>query len=612
MKKGLQKSLALLLAVFMTFGVAPVMGFGLLVSAADPVLTDIEIVPSAVTLTKVGQTMTMTVSPIWKDDVAGTFNTDDVTWVSSDVSYLTVSDQGVIKVVKLPTGEDKTKDITVTAKYISSSGNGAQQNATATVTLKQLEPDNRNLTGMTVTPDSLTLTNVGDTYQLHAVGTYKDEPAPYTVTKGVTWGTSDDKIVKVSSTGLVEVVSVPASNASDVTVTITAVCEGADGKLVSAKCVITVPKKHIYVERLNLDWAATALVSELNYKFENVFTYTLYLSETPPADVEVNRNVTLTCSPADALVIDNEKKTIQVLPISKDTLVVTLTLTAEDPSPNCKPVTMQVTIYKDVPLTGIKWDYKLGSTGKTRLAYYEKVNGINRIAEYYYEETVGTTTTYKYNTTPAYARDVCEIKVKSSDTRVLRVDEKTNRLIPVGNGEAQLTITATTPKGVSKSDTIIVVVNDSPYNPITDVKIGYDEKTATNASYNSESNTLSISYKQGITLKALLTPTEAKLDQKDVYVTTTDNRKIKTVSATEYTWSSSNPEAISVNSKGEVKVNKAGSAVITLTVNDNGVEFKKTVNVKGSMTTWQVVLAILISIFTLNWSKIPGYFSNLF
>ena len=195
---------------------------------------------------------------------------------------------------------------------------------------------------------------------------------------------------------------------------------------------------------------------------------------------------------------------------------------------------------------------------------------------------------------------------------MLRIDEQTHRLIPVGNGEAQLTITATTPKGVSKSDTIIVVVNDSPYYPITDVKIGYDEKTATNASYDSGSNTLSMLYKQGITLKALITPTDAKLDQKDVYVTTTDNRKIKTVSATECTWTSSNPDAISVNAKGEVKVNKAGSAVITLKVIDNGVEFTKTVNVKGSMSWWEVLVAILISIFTLNWGKIPGYFSSLF
>ena len=612
MKKRLQKSLALLLAVFMTFGAAPIMGFGLLVSAADPELVSIEIVPSAVTLTKVGQTMPMSVAANWKDDKEGTFNTDDITWVSGSVDFVTVSDQGVIKVIKLPTGEDSEKKVTITAKYISSSGDGKQLNATATVTLKKLEPDNRDLIGMTVTPDSLTLENVHDTYQLHAVGTYKNESAPYTITKGVNWSSSNTSVLTVSNDGLVEVLSVPASNAADVKVTITAVCEGADGKLVSAKCVITVPKKHIYVERLNLDWSATAMVSEISYKFDDVFKYSLYLSETPPEGVEVNRNVKLTCSPAEALVIDNEKKTIQVLPITKDTLVVTLTLTAEDPSPKCEPLTFQVTIHKDVPLTEIKWDYKLGSSGKTRLAYYEKVNGIDRIAEYYYEELIGTTMTYKYHTTPAYARDVCEIKVKSSDTRVLRVDEITHRLIPVGNGEAKLTITATTPKGVIKSDSIIVVVNDSPYNPITDVKIGYDEKTAGSATYSSASNTLSMLYRQGITLKANVTPTTAKLDQKDVYVTTTDNRKIKTVSATECTWTSSDPDVISVNAKGEVTVNKAGSAVITLKVIDNGVEFTKTVNIKGTMSWWQVLLAVILSIFTFHWDKIPGYIGGLF
>ena len=44
MKKGLQKSLALLLAVFMTFGAAPIVGIGMLAFAADPVLTGSEIV----------------------------------------------------------------------------------------------------------------------------------------------------------------------------------------------------------------------------------------------------------------------------------------------------------------------------------------------------------------------------------------------------------------------------------------------------------------------------------------------------------------------------------------------------------------------------------------
>ena len=97
MKKGLQKSLALLLAVFMTFGAMPVMGITMLASAAAPVLDSIEIIPSAVTLTKVGQTMQMNVSPNWKNNDEGTFNTADVTWVSSDVAYVSVSDQGVIK-----------------------------------------------------------------------------------------------------------------------------------------------------------------------------------------------------------------------------------------------------------------------------------------------------------------------------------------------------------------------------------------------------------------------------------------------------------------------------------------------------------------------------------
>lgn len=220
--------------------------------------------------------------------------------------------------------------------------------------------------------------------------------------------------------------------------------------------------------------------------------------------------------------------------------------------------------YDDVELTSVRWTYNVGSTGKTRFAYYQKVNGINQIAEYFYEETNDGATTYRYETTPASARDLCSITVSSSDTRVLVVDNNEKKLIPVGNGESQLTITATTPQGVTQSHTITVVINDSPYTPISAVAIGYDsDQTSSGVSYNSTDNELSIPLNQHIKLKANLAPSTASID-----------------SAETVTWTTSDTRVAPVTNDGLVEGVHNGTATITLFIQDHGQVFTKNVQVK--------------------------------
>ena len=218
----------------------------------------------------------------------------------------------------------------------------------------------------------------------------------------------------------------------------------------------------------------------------------------------------------------------------------------------------------DVELTSVRWTYNVGSTGKTRFAYYQKVNGINQIAEYFYEETNDDATTYRYETTPASARDLCSITVSSSDTRVLAVDNNEKKLIPVGNGESQLTITATTPQGGTQSHTITVVINDSPYTPISAVSIGYDpDQTSSGVSYNSTDNELSVPLNQHIKLKANLAPSIASID-----------------SAETVTWTTSDTSVAPVTSDGVVEGVHNGTATITLFIQDHGQVFTKNVKVK--------------------------------
>ena len=236
-------------------------------------------------------------------------------------------------------------------------------------------------------------------------------------------------------------------------------------------------------------------------------------------------------------------------------------------------------------LDSVHWDYKVGSTGKALFPYYESTGSGRIVSEYYYALNTGGTTTYKYHTDPEEARDACTITVSSSDPRVLRVDETTHRLIPVGNGEARLTITATLPASnnrpyaVSKSDSFTVVINDSPYTPITDVGIGFDPaETDDGISFDISSNTITMQNGQKIRLAALLN-SGASLDHDTIDVQLSDGRKLRTVSSAEYSWTSSNSRAATVDQNGKVTMTGNGTTTITLTVNDNGISFTKSVNI---------------------------------
>ena len=572
-----------------------------------PVLAGITPVPNKVQLTAKGQSYTLDVLPVWENDKAGVFDKSNVRWsiVGGTNQYLKVdASSGVVTVQQLPSVSLGDQDILVMARYTDIQYDVWNY---CTVTVKATT-DSPTVDAISLSPKTATMKTVGETLQLYVVGNFGGSLQP--ISTGVAYHSSNEEYIKISSSGLATVVKTPSPDASNVTVTITAYYGSAFDT-----CLVTIPARKIYVDRMTGSQLSNVLVSNLSYSFNSLFKYQTYLTETPPAGVTVDQSTTLTCIPSDALVIDNVNKIIKVMPIVNETAVVKLVLTANNPGPNCKPLEFDMSIRRDVPLIGVYWDYKVGSTGKTLFNYYEKVNGINQIAEYYYQETVGYNTTYKFHTDPEWARTVCTIKVTSSDKRVLKVDEATHRLIPCGNGETRLTITATTPptdaypRGISKTDTIIVVVQGAPYTPITGVKIGYEEKSvAAGTTYDSSSNTISIPYSNGITLKGLVTPAEARLDQKDMFVTTSDGRKIQIVQAPEVTWRSKDTSIATINAKGEIKFAKPRkTTTIVLTVIDNGVEFTSEVNVKQTMSTIQIIIAIIICIITFRWGKIGDY-----
>ncbi len=491
MKRGFKKSLALLLAMFLTFGAIPFCAIGMIASAADPTLVDLSISDDSITLQE-NETFPLTAIAFYSDNTHKTLKTG-VRWSSENDTYVSVSSAGVVTAKKLT-----TTPVTVFANY------------------------------------------------------------------------TENGIAK------------------------------------EASCKVIVTKAPVPVTLIQWNWDVTALLADTSKEYSFADKFKVY------PDNADDKTATLTCAPEGALQIDNEKKTFKVNPISSDKLVVTLTLTANGASAQCQSAIKQITVYDDVPLTSVEWDYKVGSTGRSLFKFYESISGIPTPAEYYYEITNGKETTRKYHTTPSSAVDLCEITVSSSDKRVIRFDEPTKRLIPVGNGEARITVTARTPKGVVKSHTIIAVVQDSPYTPVTTLGIGYDaDNTDSDAEYDKDSNTIKLMYLHSIKLNGV--PNQgAKLDQKAISLNMTDGRKLKIVDDVIVTWKSSDEDVATVDKNGNVKVTGPGTATIKLTVEDNGEIFTKEVKIKGTITWWQALVGIIISFITGRWNRIPKFFSGLF
>ena len=456
------------------------------------------------------------------------------------------------------------------------------------------------LKSISVSPESKTLV-VGEELKLQVVGAFVNTADATDVTAkainntDVDWSSSDSKLATVSSEGVVTALAVCDE-------VIIKAADKTDGNIKSV-CKIKIEKAPVYVDSITWNWKATALLVGQTVNL----TSSMY---TMIPDKPDNTEVELSCSPASAVQFAQDGKSFKVNPLPAGTtqLTITLTLTAKGAGKDCKPATKQLKILDDIPLTEVKWDYKVGETNKTLFEYGKTQNNITE--KYFYP--------YKYtakageSALDSSALSLCEVKITSSDNRVVRPDDKCQCFIPVGNGQANITVTVKTPKGVTRSNTITVVVEKSPYTPITMVGIGYDEKnTDSNASYDSATNTISLMYTHGIQLTANLNK-DAKLDQKAIVVTMDDGRKEKIVSDIEYKWSSSNESVATVDKNGKVSCVGVGNAVITLHINDNGTEFTKTINIKGAMSWWEALVGIFMSIISFNFTKVPVYFKALF
>ena len=154
-----------------------------------------------------------------------------VTWKSSNTKVATVSKKGVV------TAKSKTGTVTITAKAADGSG----KKATCKVTVV------RRATSVKVAPTSVTL-NAG------AKKTLKATVAPSNATsKKVTWKSSNTKVAKVSSKGVVTAVKAG-------TATITATTADGSKKVAKCKVKVVTPAIKVAPATVTLEEGKTATV----------------------------------------------------------------------------------------------------------------------------------------------------------------------------------------------------------------------------------------------------------------------------------------------------------------------------------------------------------------
>ena len=475
---------------------------------------------------------------------------------------------------------------------------------------------------------------VDDTMNLTATAVFYESDTgaftPKSLTEGVMWASSDTDYVTIE-TGENGAAKVTFKKVYDAAapgakkLTISAVYDFG-GEIKTAICAIKkIDAAKIHVNKVY--WEKDKVVTDL---FENnsdcmgeqVYSFELlkqYVVE--PANA-TDPSVTLTCAPAGALTIDNEKQCFTVNKVTEQGATVTLTLTSKDNASATDTITCKVWDPDTINISSVAWTYLDNGYG-TLFTYFDKSSAYKDVAEYYYAGAkCEATSGYKYEVKPATIQSVCKIEVTSDNKRVIAVDEETNRLIPLGNGVANVKILATAPNGTTAAKTIVVNVGKnsegkgaSPYTPITEIKsFNYDAKKSSSdgIDYDSASKTLTLNYNRYISLYPVLND-GAKIDHDEIKVDMHDTRGVvRKINKAEATWSSSDESIAVVDQDGKVTAKGNGTATIMMTIVDNGVEIKAEQKINCKMNALEALAAFFMSLFTGQFSRAFGYLGAVF
>ena len=162
-------------------------------NALPHTLTSITIIPSTQTAMALGEPAQFMAMGNYTGTPATQDLTSQVTWSTSDQAVATVNATGA-------TIAQGTGSATITA-----ASNGVV--GTAVLTVTGTVPPPRQLTSITVIPDSQTTMAINETGQFIAIGNYIGNPATADLTTQVTWLSSDQSVATVDSAGLATTIS---------------------------------------------------------------------------------------------------------------------------------------------------------------------------------------------------------------------------------------------------------------------------------------------------------------------------------------------------------------------------------------------------------------------
>jgi hypothetical protein len=168
-------------------------------SAVPRDLVSITVIPSDQNLTMIGEPVQFTAIGNYSAspttiDLTGT---GQVTWKSSDTNVATISTGGLAASVSGGT-------TTITASATAKSGATIIGTATLTVSASAVP---RDLTSITIIPNSQSVVSVGEPAQFIAIGNYNASPTTQDLTNQVIWRSSDVSVATINSAGLSSPVS---------------------------------------------------------------------------------------------------------------------------------------------------------------------------------------------------------------------------------------------------------------------------------------------------------------------------------------------------------------------------------------------------------------------
>ncbi len=452
----------------------------------------------------------------------------NVKWTSSDSKVAKVSSSGVVTGLKSGTA-------TITVKTVSGG-------FTAKCTVKVV----KKVTGITLNKTNAKL-------YLDGKLTLKATVAPSDATvKNVTWKSSNTKVAKVSSKGVVTPVA-----PGNVTIT----CKTEDGGF-TAKCTVAVKRE---VTKITLN------KSSVSVSAGKTVTVTPTLSPSNATDKTVtwkSSNTKIATVSSKGVITGVARGTATITATTENGLSKTCKVTVSQPVTGVDISKNTATVYAGEKLTLSSTVFPSNANNQA-VTYQSDNTSVAKVS------TEGVVTGVKAGTTKITVKTVdggftatCELTVLQHVTSI--AFDKSALSIRKGD-EAQLNVSVYPADATDKTYTFLSSDPETVFVTATGnviAKMGGEATVTVKSSENNKTAVCRITVIEPVTAVALDKEEHTMFVGEDItlgVIVSPSDANNKTVK-----WTSSDPAVVTVSSTGVVKAMKAGTATVTVTTNDGG------------------------------------------